>query len=186
LKKGVHSLKSFIISISFFTSPLVGNWKWRFAFQELERQKRLQHLRIQNAEDMVTLMPFAAPRAGFLSPVIAVKTGAGNLYKHVGMRLQLTQSSKGTALPYHISYPVDQRMDDEEFAKDVQDTLSQGKSLMQAFKAVVTNNFERVERYHRYVANPPPCCVVCKKLLSSNKLLCQCCVPVVAQNTRND
>jgi hypothetical protein len=135
---------------------------------------------------MVTLMPFAAPRAGFLSPVIAVKTGAGNLYKHVGMRLQLTQSSKGTALPYHISYPVDQRMDDEEFAKDVQDTLSQGKSLMQAFKAVVTNNFERVERYHRYVANPPPCCVVCKKLLSSNKLLCQCCVPVVAQNTRND
>lgn len=84
-------------------------------------------------------------------PIMAVKTGAGNLYKHVGMRLQLTQRSKGNELPYSISYPVDQRMDDEEFAKDVQDTLTQGKSLMQAFKAVVTNNFKRVERYHRYV-----------------------------------
>eukprot|EP00980_Cylindrotheca_fusiformis_P013147 scaffold3315_cov98-Cylindrotheca_fusiformis.AAC.1 len=136
-------------------SPFVGNWKWRFAFQELERRKRLQHLRIQNAEDMVTLMPFAVPKAGFFSPIMAVKTGAGNLYKHVGMRLQLTKPSPNNnnnndtkQLPYNISYPVDQRMDDEEFAKDVQDVLTQGKSLMQAFKAVVTNNFSVVERYH--------------------------------------
>ncbi|CAJ1938850.1 unnamed protein product [Cylindrotheca closterium] len=130
-------------------SPFVGNWKWRFAFQELERRKRLQHLRIQNAEDMVTLMPFAVPKAGFFMPILAVKTGAGNLYKHVGMRLKLAQKAKEESeLPYSISYPVDQRMDDEEFTKDVQDTLDQGKSLMKAFKAVVTKDFERVERYH--------------------------------------
>lgn len=130
-------------------SPFVGNWKWRFAFQELERRKRLHHLRIQNAEDMVTLMPFAVPKAGFFMPILAIKTGAGNLYKHVGMRLKLVQEAKNKSeLPYSISYPVDQRMDDEEFTKDVQETLDQGKSLMSAFKAVVTKDFERVERYH--------------------------------------
>jgi len=130
-------------------SPFVGNWKWRFAFQELERRKRLQHLRIQNAEDMVTLMPFAVPKAGMFMPALAVYTGAGNLYKHVGMRLKLTQEAKGSELPYSISYPIDQRMDDEEFTKDVQETLDQGKNLMSAFKAVVTKDFDRVARYHR-------------------------------------
>lgn len=134
-------------------SPFVGNWKWRFAFQELERRKRLQHLRIQNAEDMVTLMPFAAPKAAIFSPIMAAMTGAGNLYKHVGMRLKLVQKVKNDSeLPYFISYPVDQRMDDEAFTKDVQETLDQGKSLMSAFKAVVTKDIERVERYHRYIA----------------------------------
>jgi len=105
-------------------------------------------MRVQNAEDMVTLMPFAVPKAGFFMPIVAVKTGAGNLYKHVGMRLKLTQDSKDSELPYSISYPVDQRMDDEAFTKDVQETLDQGKNLMAAFKAVVTNDFERVSRYH--------------------------------------
>lgn len=98
-------------------------------------------------------MPFAVPKAGFFMPILAIKTGAGNLYKHVGMRLKLVQKAKDESeLPYSISYPVDQRMDDEEFTKDVQETLDQGKSLMSAFKAVVTKDFERVERYHRWVA----------------------------------
>ena len=108
----------------------------------------MKHLRVQNAEDMVTLMPFAVPKAGLFMPILAVKTGAGNLYKHVGMRLKLTQEAKDSELPYSISYPVDQRMDDEEFTKDVQDTLDQGKNLMAAFKAVVTKDFDRVQRYH--------------------------------------
>lgn len=132
-------------------SPFVGNWKFREAFQELERRGRLQHLRICNAEDMVTLMPFAAPKAGIMSPAISMVSGAGNLYKHVGMRLQLTESNidDGRALPFSIVYPVNQRMDDEEFAKEVQDILSAGKSLVKAFAAVATNNFEVVGRHHR-------------------------------------
>lgn len=97
----------------------------------------------------MTLMPFAVPKAGMFMPALAVYTGAGNLYKHVGMRLKLTQEAKGSELPYSISYPIDQRMDDEEFTKDVQETLDQGKNLMSAFKAVVTKDFDRVARYHR-------------------------------------
>jgi len=93
-------------------------------------------------------MPFAVPKTGFFVPIVGVVSGAGNLYKHVGMRLKLDEEVKEGQLPYSISYPVDQRMDDEEFAKEVQDTLSQGKNLMSAFKAVVTKDFQRVERYH--------------------------------------
>lgn len=132
-------------------SPFVGNLDWRFAFQELERQKRLQHLRVANQEDMVTLMPFAAPKIGFFSPAVAPFTGAGNLYKHVGIQLSLTEKCRvGASFPYSISYPKDQSMDSEEFAKEVQNSLDAGKSLMNAFKAVVTKNIKTVETYHRY------------------------------------
>ena len=43
-------------------SPNVGNVKFLLAFQALERMKRLQHLRIANAEDVVTHLPFIAPK----------------------------------------------------------------------------------------------------------------------------
>ena len=72
-------------------SPYVGNWKFRSSFQELERKRRIQHLRIANLEDMVTNMPFAALKLTALSPLLSAFQGAGNLYKHVGIRLQFME-----------------------------------------------------------------------------------------------
>ena len=42
-------------------SPYVGNKKFLLAFQALESEKRLQHLRIANKEDIITKMPRVAP-----------------------------------------------------------------------------------------------------------------------------
>lgn len=125
-------------------SPYVGNWKFRFAFQHLERQRRLQHLRIANLEDMVTLLPFAAPKLSALSPALSIVKGAGNLYKHTGIRLQMTRQHICT-----ISYPKDQDAStDEEYAKEVQDAMRSGKSLAQAFYYLLRQDFDRIVLYH--------------------------------------
>ena len=43
-------------------SPYVGDANFLLAFQVLERERRLQHLRIANKEDIITKMPRAAPK----------------------------------------------------------------------------------------------------------------------------
>ena len=129
-----------------FASPYVGNWKFRFAFQHLERQKRLQHLRVANAEDMVTLLPFAAPTLGTISPALGLiqKQGGGNLYKHTGIRLQMTKRHICT-----LSYPKDQDAStDEEQAKELRDAMASGKSLAQAFYYLLRQDFNRIVMYH--------------------------------------
>ena len=77
----ISQLSSGPIRIFSVASPYCGNIKFLQAFQSLERRGLLQHLRIANAEDVVTLMPFAAPKVGFVSPAIAAFQGAGSLYK---------------------------------------------------------------------------------------------------------
>lgn len=132
-------------------SPFCGNWKFRHAFQELERQRRLQHLRIANLEDMVTLMPFAVPKATFLSPALSMLAGAGNLYKHVGIKVQLkkTEQNGKQVVEHSIHYPRENQSDcDEEFAKEVQDVMEQGKSLVRALYYLVKSEFSTVEKYH--------------------------------------
>jgi hypothetical protein len=124
-------------------SPYVGNWKFRFAFQHLERQKRLQHLRIANLEDMVTLLPFAAPKLAALSPALSMIKGPGNLYKHTGIRLQLAAKDACT-----VSYPKDQDSSDEEHAKEFKDAMASGKSLAQAFYLMIRKDFDRIVMYH--------------------------------------
>jgi predicted lipase len=131
-------------------SPFCGNWKFRHAFQELERQRRLQHLRIANLEDMVTLMPFAVPKATALSPALSLIKGAGNLYKHVGIKLQIKQQSEDTTKYMHsINYTKDHQFeDDQEYAKEIQDAMEAGKSLVKAFYYLCKNDFETIEKYH--------------------------------------
>jgi len=146
-------------------SPFCGNWKFRHSFQELERQERLQHLRIANLEDMVTLLPFAVPKAAFMSPALSMIQGAGNLYKHVGIRLQIKQNegsssskseknlmaleSKASWYVHSISYPKEQDCEnEEEYAKEIVDAMTAGQSLVKAFYYVCTNNFATIEKYH--------------------------------------
>ena len=58
-----------VVSIA---SPYVGNSKFLLAFQSLERRGKLLHLRIANAEDVVTLMPVIGPKIGIVSPIMAM------------------------------------------------------------------------------------------------------------------
>lgn len=133
-------------------SPFCGNWKFRHAFQELERQRRLQHLRIANHEDMVTLLPFAVPKAAFLSPALSMIQGAGNLYKHVGIKVQLkkVRDNKGHEVVEHsIQYPLENQSDNDlQFAKEVQDAMEAGKSLVRALYFLCKSDFSTVEKYH--------------------------------------
>jgi len=135
-------------------SPYCGNWKFRHAFQELEYQRRLQHLRIANLEDMVTLMPFAVPKATFLSPVMSMVAGAGNLYKHVGIKVQLKKNAGKDGQPdvveHSLHYPRENQNDcaDEIFAKEVQDAMEQGRSLVRALYYLCKSDFSTVEKYH--------------------------------------
>mmetsp|Transcript_9655 Transcript_9655/g.14201 ORF Transcript_9655/g.14201 Transcript_9655/m.14201 type:complete len:538 (-) Transcript_9655:218-1831(-) len=141
----LHGRPVIVISVA---SPYVGNWKFRMAFSTLERMNKLKHLRLTNLEDMVTLLPFASPKATSLSPALSLIKGAGNLYKHVGMRLQFKANEEGE-IEHSIQYPKDSNADDdEEYGKDVSDALDSGKSLARAFLAIVGRDFETVIKHH--------------------------------------
>jgi len=134
-------------------SPYCGNWKFRHAFQELERRGRLQHLRIANREDLVTLMPFAVPKATILSPALSLFQGAGNLYKHVGINLRLERKEGKTAeesvVEHKITYPRENQCDtDHDLAKDMEDAIDSGKSLIRALYHLCMTDFARVEKFH--------------------------------------
>lgn len=144
----IVDLSSGPVVVYSIASPFVGNWKFRMAFQELERRKRLQHLRIANFEDMVTLLPFAAPKATALSPALSLFKGAGNLYKHCGVRLQLTAEPRdGKTMSFF--YPRD-KANDEEYGREVRDAVDAGKSLMTAFYHLVRRDFDTILKHHRY------------------------------------
>ena len=142
-----------------FASPFCGNWKFRHAFAGLERLGRLQHLRVANGEDMVTLLPFFAPKATAFSPVLSAVKGAGNLYKHVGIRLQfraknikggdgMDEQAESLVIQHSLTYPKDQTSD-EEYAKEVQDSLQAGKSLAKALYYLISKDFAKVQTFHR-------------------------------------
>jgi len=156
------------VTIVSVASPYVGNIKFRLAFQDLERKKRLRHLRIANAEDMVTLLPFASLKVGALSPIVAFSKGAGNLYKHVGMRLQLSDNKDDSLPPsYSLSFPKDHGTTDEEYGKEVRDSLDAGKSLMNAFYCLIKQDFATVKKHHSCEEYEARLEIACKEALSS-------------------
>jgi hypothetical protein len=184
-------------------SPFVGNWKFRHAFQELERRKRLQHLRIANLEDMVTLLPFCAPKATVLSPALSAIFGAGNLYKHCGMKLQFrgdpvikvkdlngnsdstkTKEKSSREPTFSLSFPKD-RTNDDEYAKELQDALEAGKSLASAFYYMLRKDFDKLKAFHRY-GRLQPISVNQHPLRILTLLFAFCLFDVAARNTNND
>lgn len=139
------------VTVVSIASPLVGNLDFRTAFQTLEKSQRLQHLRIANKEDMVTLLPFAAPKATLLSPVLAAALGAGNLYKHVGIRLKLKSAQEvGDTRPYSISYAKDLGHDDA-YSQEIKRAFSAGKTLVGSLMHVIKVDFAKAMGFHRYV-----------------------------------
>jgi len=92
-------------------SPYAGDAQFLLAFQALEREKRLQHLRIANAEDVVTHMP----------------RGVVYQYRHCGIKLQLNSSTGDSCKPLHEVYYTQKR--------EVSVVFEDGKNL---FNSVVT------------------------------------------------
>jgi len=132
------------IRVYSIASPYVGNVKFLLAFQALERLKRLQHLRIANAEDVVTHMPFVAPKVGMLSPILALTTGAVNLYKHSGIKLHLNSTTPS----YKLYYIQDQSTDDQ-YAKEIAAIFEDGKNLLKSLKLAIFNkDAATVVKYH--------------------------------------
>jgi predicted lipase len=89
-------------------SPKVGNEGFRLAFQLLEEEGLLRHLRIANEMDPVTLLPpvssklmltSLSPTALIMSSMNKKNTVTNEVYKHVGIRLKLLKGAK-----YNIRY----------------------------------------------------------------------------------
>lgn len=131
-------------------SPYCGNWQFRHAFQALERRGRLQHLRMANREDLVTLMPFAVPKPTIFSPALSLIQGAGNLYKHVGINLRLERKEGDEdKVEQKITYPRENQCDtDQDLAKDLEDAIDSGKSFIRALYLLIKTDFKRVEKFH--------------------------------------
>ena len=93
----------------------------------------------------------AVPKKTFLSPALSMVQGAGNLYKHVGIKLQLTRTKRKDkeVVEHSIAYPKDDKVDDEEvYVKEIQDSIKAGKSLVSAMYYLLKRDFSTVERYH--------------------------------------
>lgn len=92
-------------------SPKVGSESFRKAFQLLEEQGKLRHLRIANERDPVTLSPPASSKLMLLSlsPVALAVTSTlsshvqDEVYKHVGLKLKLYSPSDKKA-KFKLSY----------------------------------------------------------------------------------
>lgn len=77
-----------------FASPFVGDQGFRNKFYDLERQRRIRHLRISNYEDPVPLIPATT----FPLPSFAT-------YKHVGVNIRLYKEGDFLAPSYRRFYP---------------------------------------------------------------------------------
>ena len=117
-----------VISVA---SPYVGNGKFLLAFQSLERLGRLRHLRIGNAEDVVSLMPVATPKVN-LNPK-DLKIGL-DVYRHCGIKLHLNDLSKRSVEPlYKLIYPKCESSD-ESLANEINIVFEDGKNFMESLK----------------------------------------------------
>ena len=129
-----------VISVA---SPYVGNVKFLLAFQSLERLGRLMHLRVSNAEDLVSLMPIAAPKLGL--NIKDLKNGIADVYRHCGIQLRLNDLSKKDIGPtYKLVYPQCQ-ISDESIANEISLLFEDGKNFIASMKKVLKKT-EQVRR----------------------------------------
>eukprot|EP00586_Coscinodiscus_wailesii_P010632 CAMPEP_0172510762 /NCGR_PEP_ID=MMETSP1066-20121228/231108_1 /TAXON_ID=671091 /ORGANISM="Coscinodiscus wailesii, Strain CCMP2513" /LENGTH=120 /DNA_ID=CAMNT_0013289877 /DNA_START=318 /DNA_END=677 /DNA_ORIENTATION=- len=106
--------------------------------------KLIQHLRVAYKKDVVTLMPVAAPKIGIFSPAYAAFHGAGDLYKHVGMKLLFSSPLPGE---FSISFPQDQSSD-ERYAKEIKDFFEDGMNILSGIGLAFQNKADVVAKYH--------------------------------------
>jgi hypothetical protein len=138
-----------VISIA---SPRVGDKKFRSAFQALEKMQRLQHLRISNKEDLVTLMPFLDIKSTAFSPLLTVvRGGAWNVYKHCGIHLECSsvlEHNDNVNKPYRLSYVKDQADEGEGtyYSEEIKRSIEDAKALLGNLKHAT--DVEKATSYH--------------------------------------
>jgi len=153
-----------VISIA---SPRVGGYEFCDSFHELEQKRRIQHLRVSNKEDVVTHLPFIALKATAMSPLLSAILGAGNLYKHCGINLEMKSlkelkdeheegdAGETTMIPdkhYQLCYPqgrmLERKNSSSFYSKDFESALEAAKALAESLVPVRKADFEQVTEYH--------------------------------------
>jgi Lipase (class 3) len=138
-----------VVSIA---SPRVGNADFRTAFQTLEKVKRIQHLRVSNREDTVTLVPFVAIKETRLMPsLLASPNAAINLYKHCGIHLMFKSGNPEDAVDenklFSLSYAKDKNDEEGALPEDLRRSLAAAKSLVGSLLSTRAD-FRRLVRFH--------------------------------------
>lgn len=153
-----------VISIA---SPRVGGKEFADAFHSLEQDKRLQHLRIANKEDVVTHLPFYTFKATAMSPLITAFRGAGDLYLHCGISLELRSviedtdeereggdaSDASRSRNFHLSHPKGKCLEKQQsssfFNSPEMTAMKESvKSLAESLAPVRKADFETLTSYH--------------------------------------
>merc|ERR1719223_353706 len=130
----IQSLLSDSVHVISVASPLLGNIEFLLAFQLMERKKKIQHLRITNAEDLVTLGPMVAPTPlSMVSPLAAAVSGNQNSYKHCGIQLRLKEGKNGNPPTHRFKYPLDHATDDQ-VSKEFENRIQDGRKFFQSLK----------------------------------------------------
>ena len=131
----ISKLTSGPVRVVSIASPYVGNVKFLLAFQSLERLNRLRHLRVANAEDLVSLMPIAAPKLGL--NISDLKNGIADVYRHCGIKLHLNDlSKKGSEPVYKLTYPSTQSTE-ESIANEISAFFEDGKNFVASISKVL-------------------------------------------------
>ena len=118
------------------------------AFQSLERLGRLRHLRVANAEDLVSLMPIAAPKLGL--NIKDMKNGLADMYRHCGIKLHLNDlSKKDTGSIYKFVYPLCEDSDDS-IAGEINSLIEDGKNFVASIKLVLKKS-QQVRKQYMFI-----------------------------------
>jgi Lipase (class 3) len=121
-----------VISVA---SPRVGNNCFRTAVQTLERLQLLQHLRISNEDDLVTLLPVVALKETALpSSILAPTKGSVDLYKHCGIQIDLKAGDlEGCWYErelFNVTYARDKTDDEGILPEELRRSMTAAKSLL--------------------------------------------------------
>jgi len=92
-------------------------------------------------------MPIIGPKIGMVSPIMAMAGGVANIYKHVGMQLQMKGSEFENGKIYRLSFPQDDTTD-ESYAKEITELLEDGKNFITSITKVFKNESKIVAGYH--------------------------------------
>ena len=141
-------------------SPRVGGYEFCDAFHRLEQLGRLQHLRVSNKEDVVTHLPFITLKATAMSPLLSAIRGAGNIYKHCGINLELKTMEEQaeeredgeTSKHYQLCHPNGKCLNSERsssfYSKEFQGAFEAAKNLAESLAPVRNADFETLTEYH--------------------------------------
>lgn len=120
-------------------SPKVGSMSFFKAYQALEREGKIRHLRVSNDKDLVTQVP---DRSSFSAAYVVV--AQSSIFRHVGMNLTLYEDQK----LFKIIYPDLDSGYTNVLSKDMKNMVERAKYLTtEAPKLLCCGNLDLVS-YH--------------------------------------